>query len=153
MEMSNFLDKNPENLNSSLKQERKDYEKLVSMHVPTLREHNLVSWWISLLFHCIQYTSSVARVQICKAKSYLVVFNSQIVQSFTIFFSHWLWGSLWSGTVDTTFIKGCWIIENVHIGRWDVSNIKTNCLVHTQLDLCDTVQANFYSFAHNFTFI
>lgn len=56
----NFLDKRCKNLDSSLKQERKDLiEKLISMYVPTLREHELVSWWVSFLFHCIQYTSII----------------------------------------------------------------------------------------------
>lgn len=95
-----FFIKSPENLDSSLKQDRKYYEKLISVYVPTLRGHNLVSWWISFLSHCIQYTSSVARVKMCKAKSDLVVFNSQIIQFFTIFLFHWLCGSFWSDSVD-----------------------------------------------------
>lgn len=114
------------------------------MYVPTLREHNLVSRWISLVSHCYP---SVAKVLMCKAKNHLVVFNSQIIQSFTTFLFHWLCGSLWSDTVDRAFIKGCWIIMSVHICNevWViVRQIAWHTLSWTSVTLCRL------SFAHLF---
>lgn len=136
-----FLDKLPEN--EILLWSRKDY-KWMYMHIPTPSEHNGVYWQVFCCFplHVINLPNNNFR---CAKQKSISLFLTVKWPSSLPFFSSidCSVSSLGSDTIHRTSIKGCWIIKNIHICTSGVSNSKTNCLVHTWLDLCDTVQANF----------
>ena len=119
VQLAYFLDKPTEQWDSLLKQEIQDYEKLVSIYLELYTSQHLVNTTLSggdysVVFYCIWYTSPAARVWLYKEKSHLLVFNSQMTHSFSIFLFYWLCSSLWSDTIYRTFIKGCWISKCLH---------------------------------------
>lgn len=109
-------------------------------------ECTIWSLWNSL-FHCLP-CSKCLNVQTTKWFGYIQQSNNPVLHHFP-FPLPVQFPLEWHSRHCRAFIKGCWVIKSVHICRWDVSNSKTNCLVHTQLDLCDTVGLIFaLIFAH-----